>query len=258
MPTIVEHLRQNDREEVPRWLREFDPVNGRFDRDEFFGSRVVYYPGAGTDGQAVAVFGASHAAHCFVLVDYLLTEANIRTALGEHGFRGYGTRRLVRLTEQQLTPRGWTPHLSPEQTRAFDPRNLTEPYALLAILEREDELTDDHGPERHAVIFLSADAYAAYDALFCQDDSRPAYAMLLAEHGYGGNWNRFGSGGHLEKLANLTDSRPYWLLVAENTEVWNDYLQVPHLEGVIGGMHRDTRRLFERLNRRTQRRSVRV
>ena len=39
---------QQDPEPFPEWLRELSPA---FDRAAFFGSRTVYYPGSGADGQ---------------------------------------------------------------------------------------------------------------------------------------------------------------------------------------------------------------
>ena len=66
MPTIIDILRQ-DPEPLPDWLRA-GPAS--FDRNEFFGSRTVYYPGSGGDGQPVRLCALSHAAHAFVYVDH--------------------------------------------------------------------------------------------------------------------------------------------------------------------------------------------
>lgn len=56
------------REPCPSWLVNFNGKDG-FDHQAFFNSRVVYYPGYGSDGQAVKLFGSSHSAHCFVYAD---------------------------------------------------------------------------------------------------------------------------------------------------------------------------------------------
>ncbi len=50
-------------EEIPAWLGQFRKGD-TFPRQQFFASRVVYYPGAGNDGRPVRVFGSTHAAHC--------------------------------------------------------------------------------------------------------------------------------------------------------------------------------------------------
>ncbi len=73
--TLNEYLRQQS-EEMPDWLEHFGSGD-RFSRSQFFGSRVVYYPGSGTDGHPVKVFGSSHSAHSFVYVDYGMSQADV-------------------------------------------------------------------------------------------------------------------------------------------------------------------------------------
>ena len=54
-------------ESPPQWLQQPSPT---FDRASFFGSRTVFYPGSGDDGQPVKVCARAHAAHAFIYVDY--------------------------------------------------------------------------------------------------------------------------------------------------------------------------------------------
>jgi hypothetical protein len=54
---------------VPDWLTGYTPGEP-FPRVDFLTSRTVYYPGSATDGHPLILFGKSHAAHCFVFVDY--------------------------------------------------------------------------------------------------------------------------------------------------------------------------------------------
>jgi hypothetical protein len=73
--TVYDYLKK-DKEPIPRWLleiKEGDP----FPYQDFFASRIVYYPGSYTDGHAVKVFGSTHSAHSFVYVDYMLNQAGI-------------------------------------------------------------------------------------------------------------------------------------------------------------------------------------
>jgi hypothetical protein len=68
--TVYDYLKK-DKESIPRWLleiKEGDP----FPYQDFFASRIVYYPGSYTDGHAVKVFGSTHSAHSFIYVDYWL------------------------------------------------------------------------------------------------------------------------------------------------------------------------------------------
>lgn len=59
-------------EDFPDWLNQpRDALNFTRDNfDRFLGSRVVYYPGSGTDGHAITLFGGAHNAHCFVHCDF--------------------------------------------------------------------------------------------------------------------------------------------------------------------------------------------
>ena len=66
-PTIVNVLGR-DPEPLPEWLANDNPP--RFNCDNFFGSRTVYYPGYGDDGQPVELCNRSHAAHTFIYVDH--------------------------------------------------------------------------------------------------------------------------------------------------------------------------------------------
>jgi hypothetical protein len=55
--TIYEYLK-NDKETIPTWLLEIKEGD-KFPREDFFKSRIVFYPGSYTDGHAVKVFGST-------------------------------------------------------------------------------------------------------------------------------------------------------------------------------------------------------
>jgi hypothetical protein len=75
--SMYEYLK-NDQETIPPWLLEIKEGD-KFPREDFFKSRIVFYPGSYTDGHAVKVFGLTHAAHSFVYVDYLVTQEELET-----------------------------------------------------------------------------------------------------------------------------------------------------------------------------------
>ena len=54
--SMYEYLK-NDQEPIPNWLLEIKEGD-KFSRDDFFSSRIVFYPGSYTDGHAVKVFGS--------------------------------------------------------------------------------------------------------------------------------------------------------------------------------------------------------
>lgn len=249
--TLYEYLR-GLREDIPAWLDQFRD-GAPFPRQEFFGSRVVYYPGSSTDGHPVKVFGSTHSAHSFVYADYGATQSSLKAELGHprYGFRGYHTLARLQLLESDLTPRGWTAHahvgeVTKDRYR-FAAAVAAAPFGFLEILERDRELDDNHGARRLAILFLGADGIAAYDALFCQKlgHSLP-FAVVLQDHGFGGNYDRFGRDSLLERIARECDVVPRWLLVAKNTVPWHGFWKVPDVDGDPGGMHNHLRFLHER------------
>jgi hypothetical protein len=247
--SLYEFLRRN-REQFPAWLERFE-AGAVFPRERFFESRVVYYPGSGTDGQAVRLFGSTHSAHCFVYADYGVDRRTIVEELEhpQHGFLGYHSLARVELNEQDLSPRGWIPHIEPaEVTGRLYQFAKAAPFGFLEVLERNHELDDGHGARRLAILFLGADGMATYDALFCQDDSVSApFAVVLQDHGFGGNYDRFGGGGLLERLAARRNVIPRWLLVGDNTAPWEGFDRAPGVDGDRGGMHAQLRFLYGRV-----------
>ncbi|WP_005031493.1 hypothetical protein [Holophaga foetida] len=142
--TPFEVLKQSP-EPLPPWLRGFDHGDA-FWSEAFFGSRVVYYPGSGTDGQPVELFGSTHSAHCFVYVDYRLEQAAIEWELthATHGFRGYHTFARVQLAEQDLSSGGWHPHIEAEDRTRYGRADVA-PFGFLEILEQDPDRNDSHG-----------------------------------------------------------------------------------------------------------------
>lgn len=244
--SLHDHLRANAREALPNWLARHRPGD-RFDRDAFFSSHVVFYPGSGTDGHPVALFGSTHSAHCFIYADYLVSEQQIKQELEPSGrpFEGYTSLDRLELRVEDLTPRGWKQHAG----RPRYPLTTTSPYGFVEILERASSKGDEHGPLRLAVLFLGADGIATYDALFCQGDATPApLAVVIEDYGFGGQYRggKFGRGGLLEEIASRCGVMPRWLLVARDSEPWADFSAVAGIGGDAGGMHNRIRRLHER------------
>ena len=234
------------REDTPPWLKKWTE-RSQFRAADFFASRIVFYPGSGTDGQPVEFFGSRHAAHCFVYADYGITREHVLQELGEtgHPFAGYVSAGRRELREHDLTPHGWVPNIKPEAAPQGQLAPV-RPYAFIEILERRSGFDDAHGPHRLAILILCADGVAAYDSLFCQPKATAPFAVVLQDHGFGGNWTRFGQGGSLEHLASRTERLPHFLLVAVNTDAWAGYSAVDGATLGGGGMHGFERQLWQR------------
>jgi hypothetical protein len=249
-----EYLRKNYREEVPGWLLNFSDKS-TFKIQDFFKSRVVFYPGCGEDGHAVKVFGSSHSAHCFVYADYSVGAGSITTALDSLATRFAGYQSIARknFQEKDLSPDGWSPHATPDLRNSWNEhiRQMStiqvQSFGFLEILQRNDGLDDSHGASRLAILFLGADGHAAYDALFCQDGQLAPFAVLLQDHGFGGNYCQFGRNGFMSEVAVQTNRIPELLLVGRGTDPWPNFQQVEGLEPTIGGWAGFPRLLYKSL-----------
>jgi hypothetical protein len=178
-----------------------------------------------------------------------ITQADVEAELRHptRRFRGYQTVARLHLVESDLVPGRWVPHVGPADLPPDRYRFAAPPFGFLEVLEREPEFDDGHGARRLAVLFLGADGIATYDALFCQGYRRPQpFAVVVQDHGWGGNDDRFGRGSLLERLAIRHEAVPRWLLVAENSDPWDGFAPVPGVDGDPGGMHAHTRFLHER------------
>ena len=246
-PTIVDIL-SRDPEPLPEWL-DSDSIP-TFDREKFFASRTVYYPGSGNDGQPVKFCALSRAAHTFVFVDRGVDRETIVKRLNDpkEGFLGYEIDRQQELTEDILRPGGWTPHFSEKDVANTDlpVRCLEESFGLFVVLKRTDG-DEDRGPRRVAIIFIGGEGIASYDALYCQnDDTPPPYLVVVQDWIRDCSPDRFGQGGLLERIAQKCGVWPKLLLVGEPSKPWKGYEDTGGRPepGGIGGF---LRRLFWRV-----------
>lgn len=258
---MVEYLRKHYREPQPEWLdlaeSASDPEVRRALIQGFLQSRIVYYPASGEDGHPVKLFNQAHAAHAYVYADLWYTREQVQRSVTPHpasrrrGFRGYRILTRLDLRPEEVAP--WPPRYhvcpgeAPDQSRLL---RRIEPFALLYIFERLPEFGDDHGARRFAVLFLCADDFAAYDALFCQPGSiaRP-FCVLVQDYSMFVIYQRFDRYGLLERIAYRTKVWPELLLVAyQISEPWHGYVE-PDLAGEtlepeMGGMNGRLRKLY--------------
>lgn len=245
-------------EQLPLWLEEFRPGD-RFDRAAFFSSRVVYYPGALRDVHALRLFSSTRSAHSFIYVDYSVKGIFIESALRRlvNELNSYDIVSRIELSKEDLNPGGWQPHSSRPYSQSYL-RSSFGPYGFIAIVEREPSHSARSGVKRFAFMYLSTDGIATYDALFCQGDGTPPpFAVLLQDHGFGGNYNLFGHGGLMEEVALSQDALPQFLLVGDNTLAWDGYARIEGLIPEPGGMHKHERSLYEKVRKQPQRTHVR-
>ncbi len=249
MSTIEEYL-------LPYYKPTPDWLERPFDRNAFF-SRTVYYPGSGRledgiDDQPVRVCNLARATHAYIYVDYGVRMEEMYEELRRRPgrcFQGYTVLGKV----QELEPCDLFPNFTSWPTCLLDDRarenaKIHEPYFSYAVFERDKNQDRSHGASRFAVLFVGADGFATYDALYCQGDTTsPPFLALIQDHGWGCNYDEFGAGGLLEKIAYGTCTFPKFLLVGDNTEPWHGYHDTG-AEPDPGGKYDHLRRLFRRDN----------
>ena len=264
MTTIVEYL-SNFKEHTPTWLEEED-----YSLRNFFSDRTVLYPGSGMDGHPLAIFNASHSAHCFFFVDQEYTAPNPIDKLGKSP-RGYETifekhysaeelkndstnqlpKDKLKLLKTEPTcngPRVYGDTTAPEMQAAADSKTAVR----LLVYERSPGLGEDHGATRFAVFCLGMEARTAYEWFYgTMFRLSLPFAILLQDHGFGGDFatnrdNGFGDPEGVLYDAARGSGLPEFLIVAENTHCWRGYVPVEGVDPDIGGMAGHKRRLFKR------------
>ena len=247
MPTIVDVLQREPKEMRPEWL--YAHTTPRFNRNAFFKSRTIYYPGSGDDGQPVKLSALSHIANAFVYVDqnYRWNTLAERLVDKERGFRGYKLVHDENVSKSQLRLGDWKKHIKREETERSicSQPSFVKPFARFTVQERLGD-DKDHGPWRIAILFIGGDGFASFDALYCQEnDTPPPFLIVIQDHGSGGSYSRFDRGGCLERIACRNGMLPKFLLVARNSEPWSSYVDT----GAVaepGGCHAHPRSLFRR------------
>jgi len=228
-------------EAMPDWLSKHK-IGDIPKMREFLKSRVVFYPGSGSDGQPIELMGSTRFSHSFIYVDYGRDRQSIVRSLEyrDYWLKGYALFDRFDFPERELTPFGWTSHLNIQE---IDPESdrfaVGEPFGFMQLLVREKDFEESHGPERLAILFLHADGVETYDAIFCQTGATPPFAMVIQDHGMGGQYTPFGESGLLKLLATNADRLPEYLLIASNTEAWSGYTKIEGLDLVYGGQNMD-------------------
>lgn len=226
---------------LPVWLENWNKASS-FDVDAFLSSDVVFYPGGGRDGQPIRLFNEGCNVSCFLYADSGYNLKRIDEEFSERPLKGYiliETREVLfgevfrGLSRQNVVFR------SRRRERIYDAKDK---IGCLYIFQHDGgEMSEKCSPFL-AMLYLNIDAFYVFENLFSKENT--PFAILLADHGFGGNEGRFGCGGKLEKISTMKEIIPKWLLVAENTREWRMYRKVANVKGDIGGMHYSLRHLF--------------
>jgi hypothetical protein len=173
---------------VPRWISEAVTPLGELPIREVL-TNSVYYPACGFDGAPVKYLGGNF--HSFIYVDYGVGRDQFSQNLD--GFLGYRVAATRDVTENELTPQGWTPQFG---SYAGNPRLrvdvISPPFGVWSIFERTEEYGPEHGPDRFSLLYIGGDGVATFGALYYGNRVAPSVvAVIQPGHGFGGNWTNF-------------------------------------------------------------------
>lgn len=219
------------REDVPQWLTDYQPGD-KVSFDEFMRCRVGYYPGAEFDGNLVKIGNMSHSVHCFLHADYGVSREEMEKHLAKDGCLA---------DYHSIGKVDWSDAVHIDGHPGF--RKL-KPYCFMEVFERNADKDDSWGAERLAVTFLLADGINAYEQLFVSQYKKSPWIFLLQDHGFGGNYDRFGRGGALDRIMQKVEEKPEFVICGVNTDVWGGYFRINRVLATCGGMHRTTRHLY--------------
>lgn len=235
--SMIEYFSEN-REPMPAWLENFE-VGQKVRISDLFTSRIVYNPGAGFEGAPIKTFNASHSAHTFVYVDYGFNKETVDSELSDDAFRGYHLSHTQDVTRDELFSGTPIYHLNNEDIKIIKEGyermnvNTDNSFGILKIYRRSDDLGDDYGALRFAVLYLGADAIATYDVLFGNTDCTP-FASIVDTYGFGGAYEPFDKDSVMERIAQRTNCFPQYLLCRSGVDAWEGYSMLKTVGGSYG------------------------
>ena len=254
----LDYLYNNYREPTPDWLMAIDG-DSEIPWKQFFESRTVFYPGAGLDPHTVNAFGGSHSAHCFINVDYLDRKASIEFKTRERSFseRDLATDEAIRqaheccdlsrplfpdytliysrsLSEGEFFAMFDNPYSyrrDPDLKR-FDARSGFDKYGHFVkfyVFERNAECANPRAVERFALLYLGADAFPVFNAVYVQGHAN-LFATLIEDYGFGCQYERFGNRQLLHEMAKKANVFPEFILSERPYCVWKHYAPFEGME----------------------------
>ena len=231
---------------LPCWLENWSKSSS-FDVDAFLSSDVVFYPGGGRDGQPIRLFNEGCNVSCFLYADSGQDLEVVDEEFSERPLKGYILINAGEVLFDQVFKESIGQTVIFRGLRGECVYDAKDKIGRLYIFQHDGSEVSEKCSPFLAMLYLNVDAFYVFENLFSKENT--PLAILLADHGFGGNWDKFGRGGKLEKISTMKEIIPKWLLVAKNTPPWRMYLKVPNVEGDTGGIHSDRRYLYANLER---------
>ena len=224
----------NDREEMPTWLKSHKKGD-KIDFSKLLASRIVYYPGSALEGSPIRIFNTAHAAHVYLYIDYGFEKEEIKKLMSETFPAGYHIYDETEVGAADIIPRALRYHLTADEQRMVMERYQEKyvpthnSFGFLKIYERDESYGEEHGAQRFALLYISGDAIATYDAIFGNTNAKP-FACITGNYGFGGAYESFSKDSLLETIAIRIDRLPKYLL-SDICDGWNNYQMLKTVGG---------------------------
>lgn len=250
MEKMTDYLK-NWREEMPSWLANYCPGD-HVEFSDFMVGQVGYYPGSYFDGCLIKTANRAHCVHAFLYVDYGVTREEVEQELcKENALLGYHSIGRVEWPFEDIMLNGYF-HIPSEYAPMIENRLMlveegVNPFCIMEVYERNDDKNDTWGAERLALTYLFADGITAYYELFVNQYNNAPWLFLLQDHGLGGNYNKYGKGGILDKIIQRYEIFPDFVIRdVRSTSIWDSYRPILEVSAVFGGLHWKPRILCQR------------
>ncbi len=224
---------------TPRWLLELTPADIRRGPGPWLSHLVedaLIYPGAGVDGSPVRQ--CNGVVHSFIFPDYMVSKGEILGELtrARRTGTGFAHHRLVDLVVFDAAP------LVQNVDRDFvwDGQNPFQREATDGVWAVYESLRP--GPrERFSFLFMGTEAIRTLAALFPE---RPPRALVIQEHGFGGNcWRSFSE--KIHELSQRWNDTPEILILGPNHQLhqWCTFGQSLGTDVATESMHKQEREI---------------
>lgn len=222
----------------------------------------LFYPACGEDGLPVKSFNehfTEYGIDSYVYIDYAMNADRLKSI--QNGFRYYHVVEEKELEENDLVVSGtdymqYAAILTPEEIAKLEETvyeryvDTIKPFGRMIEYERNDDADPSRGPESFTLLYIGAEAVAAYAALYRTRGIAPkAIAIIAPGTGFGGNYTDFyDPDSALLKLVRQGESQPEYIMfgygkvmrfdeyLEENTQInnnMNSVLQLPYLENEL-------------------------
>ena len=224
---------------TPRWLLDLTPADIRRGPGPWLEHLVedaLIYPGAGVDGSPVRQ--CNGVIHSFIFPDYMVSKDEILGELtrARRTGTGFAHHRLVDLVEfdagplvEKADPNFVRDGNNPIRTEATD--------GIWAVFESQRP-----GPrERFSFLFMGTEAIQTMAALFPR---RPPRALVVQEHGFGGNcWRSFSE--KIHELSQHWNDTPEILILGPNHQLhqWRIWGHSLRTDVATESMHQQEREI---------------